>query len=93
MELDGTLPEDPVKQLENALANISNNLLEANMEIRDIVKLNMLFVGEIDVEGRREVMAEWLKGHEPCETLVYAAALATPKIKVEIEAVACSDVE
>lgn len=41
MELDGTLPEDPVKQLENALANISNNLLEANMEIRDIVKLNL----------------------------------------------------
>ena len=93
MELDGALPEDPLEQLENALENISNNLLAANMGIGDIVKMKMFYVSEIDAERRREVIAGWLKGHEPCMTLVYVAALATPMTKVEIEALACSYIE
>ena len=93
MELDGTLPNDPMEQFENALKNISNNLHSANMQIEDIVKINIYLVGEFDAEQRRKVITGWLNGFEPCMTLVYVAALANPKIRVEIEAMACSDID
>ena len=92
MQQDGTLPEDPIKQFEIALNNVHGNLQAANMQIRDIVKLTIYLVDSIDVEKRRELLSTWLKGHEPCMTLIYVAALASPKLKVELDAMACADV-
>lgn len=86
MKADGTLPDDPFEQFEIALDNISQNLTSAYMGIRDIVKLSIYLVDHIDTAKRREVLSNWLQGHEPCTTLIYVAGLATPKIKVEIEA-------
>jgi 2-iminobutanoate/2-iminopropanoate deaminase len=89
MRPDGTLPDDPIEQFQVALENIHKNLRTANMEIKDIVKLTFYLVGEIDATKRRETLAEWLGEHTPCSTLLYVAALATPAIKVEIDAWAC----
>jgi len=89
MLVDGTLPYDPIEQFKIALDNIHKNLDAAGMEIQDLVKLTIYLVGEIDSDKRREVLAEWLAGHSPCSTLLYVAALATPDIKVEIDAWAC----
>jgi enamine deaminase RidA (YjgF/YER057c/UK114 family) len=61
------------------------------MEISDVVKLTMYLVGEMDPGRRRRVLASWLDGNEPCMTLIYVSALATPDIRVEIEALACKD--
>jgi len=91
LKRDGTLPDDPVEQLEIALDNITKNLKAAGMEVRDIVKLTMYLVGQIDNEKRREMITDWLNGHQPCMTLLYVAALANPKIKVELDATACTD--
>ncbi|MCJ7623991.1 MAG: RidA family protein [Anaerolineaceae bacterium] len=88
---DGTLPADPIDQVKTALANIKHNLEEADMEIRDLVKLTTYLVGEFDPKERREVVSFWLDGHSPCMTLIYVASLASPDIKVEIEATACVD--
>lgn len=92
MEQDGTLPEDPGEQLQLSLENIRRNLQAARMEIKDIVKLTIYLAGPPDNERRREVLSAWLGEHQPCMTLIYSAALANPKIRVELEALACTDV-
>ena len=83
---DGTLPEDPIEQLDTALENLIRNLQAANMEVTDLVKLTLYLVGEIDGAKRRDVLTAKLQGHQPCMTLVYVAALASPVYKVEIDA-------
>jgi 2-iminobutanoate/2-iminopropanoate deaminase len=89
MRPDGSLPDDPIEQLAVALDNIGRNLEAAGMDVADVVKVTTYLVGEFDAARRREVTASWLGGHEPCSTLLYVAGLATPDIRVEIDAWAC----
>jgi 2-iminobutanoate/2-iminopropanoate deaminase len=86
MREDGTIPEDPVAQIDLAFENIFRNLRAANMDIKDIIKLTYYLVGEIDIAKRREVVLSKLQGHQPCSTLLYVAALASPAFRVEIDA-------
>ena len=88
MKEDGTVPEDPIEQFEVALENIFHNLQAANMDVKDIIKLTYYLVGEIDTAKRRELLASKLQGHQPCSTLLYVAALASPIYKIEIDALA-----
>ena len=83
---DGTLPEDPLEQTDVAFENIFRNLRAANMDVKDLVKIMYYLVGEIDTTKRRELTASKLQGHQPCSTLLYVAALATPAVRVEIDA-------
>jgi enamine deaminase RidA (YjgF/YER057c/UK114 family) len=87
---DGTVPDDPIIQLEVALENISCNLQAANMDVHDIVKLTFYLVGDMDATKRGDVLASWLQSHQPCMTLVFVVALAAPVYKVELDAWACS---
>lgn len=87
---DGSVPDDPIEQLDIALENLQRNLLAANMDAHDILKITFYLVGEIDATRRREVIASRLKGHHPCMTLLFVAALASPAYKVEIDAWASS---
>lgn len=89
MRADGSLPEDPLEQFKLALDNISRNLEAAGMRIEHLVKLTYYLAGEIDTAQRRKISAEWLGDHRPCSTLLYVAGLATPDLKVEIDAWAC----
>lgn len=91
MTPSGELPEDPVEQLGNALENVTANLAAAGMTKQDLVKLTFYFSGEIDVQQRRLRTAEWLGDLRPCMTLMTVAALATPALRVEIEALACAE--
>lgn len=86
MNQDGTVPDDPYEQLGLALDNIVRNLRAANMDVRDIIKINWYLVGEFDAARRREIILSKLQGHKPCSTLVHVAALAAPIYRVEIEA-------
>lgn len=88
---DGSVPEDPVEQIEVALQNVSSNLEAAGMTVADVVKVTLYLVGEIDVDRRRAALGAWLGGHEPCMTLLFVAALAAPAYRVEIDAWACDD--
>ncbi|MEA4907153.1 MAG: RidA family protein [Anaerolineaceae bacterium] len=91
MQPDGVLPDDPAAQFEAALDNVHQNLQAAGMEMQDIVKLTLFLVEPIDPGRRGEILSARLPGHRPCMTLLYVAALANPRIKVEIEAMACAD--
>ena len=86
MREDGTIPEDPVEQIDLAFENIFRNLRAANMDVKDIIKLTYYLVGEIDIAKRREVVLSKLQGHQPCSTLLYVASLASPAFRVEIDA-------
>ena len=86
MRQDGTVPEDPLEQMDIAFENIFSNLQIANMGVKDIIKLTYYLVGEIDTAKRRELVASKLQGHAPCSTLMYVVALASPIYKVEIDA-------
>jgi enamine deaminase RidA (YjgF/YER057c/UK114 family) len=86
MRQDGTVPEDPLEQMDVAFENIFRNLGAAKMNVRDLIKITYYLVGEFDTARRREVVLSKLQGHQPCSTLVYVAALANPIYKVEIDA-------
>ena len=86
MREDGTIPDDPFEQIDIAFENILRNLRAANMDVKDIIKLTYYLVGEIDTAKRREIMLSKLQGNQPCSTLLYVAALASPMFKVEIDA-------
>lgn len=86
MRHDGSTPEDLIEQLDLAFENIFHNLQAANMQVKDLVKLTIYLVGEWDTDKRRALTASKLAGHQPAMTLIYTAALASPAIKVEIDA-------
>lgn len=84
--LDGSVPSDPLDQLEVALDNIERNLQAAGMDISDLVKVTLYLVGDVDATRRREVLARRLGGHKPCMTLLVVSGLASPHLRVEIDA-------
>jgi 2-iminobutanoate/2-iminopropanoate deaminase len=86
MREDGTVPEDPFEQIDIAFENILRNLRAANMDVKDIIKITYYLAGEIDTAKRREIVLSKLQGNQPCSTLLYVAALASPMFRVEIEA-------
>ena len=86
MRQDGTIPDDPIEQIDVAFENIFRNLRAANMDVKDVIKITYYLVGEFDTAIRREVTLSKLQGHKPCSTLLYVAALASPVYKVEIDA-------
>jgi enamine deaminase RidA (YjgF/YER057c/UK114 family) len=91
MKLDGSIPEDPIEQLDIAFENIFRNLQAANMQVTDLVKLIFYLAGEWNTDERRTLTAAKLGEHQPAMTLIYAAALASPALKVEIDAWACCE--
>jgi enamine deaminase RidA (YjgF/YER057c/UK114 family) len=91
MPLDGRIPADPAEQLELAMDNVLANLEAAGMGISHLVKLTIYLVEPIGPDRRRSILAGRLAGHAPCMTLVYVAGLASPAIKVEVDAWASTD--
>ena len=93
MRPDGTVPDDNAEQFAAALENVLGNLEEAGMGVEDLVKLTLYLTDPVEPEARRAILAERLGTHAPCMTLVYVAGLASPALKVEIDAWASASVE
>ncbi|MGX7024997.1 RidA family protein [Vagococcus hydrophili] len=89
MTKEGDIPSEVSKQFELALKNIKSNLLMAEMDVKNLVKLTIYLVEEIDLEERTKALKEFLKEEETAMTLLYVKGLANPKLKVEIDVVAC----
>ena len=86
MRQDGSVPQDPMEQLDVVFENLLRNLQAADMEMKDLVKLNYYLVGEWDTAKRRALILSKIGDHHSCSTLVYVAGLASPEYKVEVEA-------
>lgn len=91
MQEDGTVPTDTIEQLQVTLENINRNLTAAGMMIKDILKLTIYVVGQMDAAERRKVLADFFKDIEPCMTLLFVAALGAPSLKVEIDVMASKE--
>lgn len=83
---DGSIPADPIDQVDVAFENLEANLRAARMKVVDIVKLTLYIVGEMDPPRRRQVTASHLGEYKPCMTLIYVAGLAAPEYRIEIDA-------
>ncbi len=92
MRIDGTVPENPLEQLQLALENVKKNLDAAGMEIKDLTKMVFYLVGDFEAEQRRKIIGDFLGEHLPCTTMIYVVALAAPSFKVEIDTWACKDI-
>ena len=93
MTVDGEIPDDPGEQLDLALENVQRNLDAAGMDTADLVKLTFYFTETVDADRRRAALDARLGGHTPCMTLLYVAGLASPRLKVELDAWASARVE
>ena len=49
---DGTLPSDPVEQLQAALENLKRNLEAAGMKKTDLIKVTFYLAGEMEAQKR-----------------------------------------
>jgi enamine deaminase RidA (YjgF/YER057c/UK114 family) len=85
-ELDGSVPADPVDQLDVALQNVLHNMDAAGYAVTDLVKITTYVVGDIDAARRREVIERRLGDHISTSTLVYVTKLAAPEYLVEVDA-------
>jgi enamine deaminase RidA (YjgF/YER057c/UK114 family) len=86
MRSDGSVPDDPLEQMDVALENILRNLRTAGMDVRDLIKMTYYAVDQINAEKRRELILSKFKEHRPCSTWLYVPALASPVYKIEIDA-------
>ena len=91
MDKSGQLPEDTIHQLRIALDNVFLNLEAAGMKKENLVKLIFYFVGDVNRDERRKVVSDKLGEHKPCMTVMFISGLASPEIKVEIDAWASSE--
>ena len=89
MDKSGRIPEDIYGQIEMAFDNILRNLEAAGMQKENLVKLVFYFVGSHDIERRRDIVKKRLGDHQPCMTVIYVTGLASPALKIEIDAWAC----
>jgi 2-iminobutanoate/2-iminopropanoate deaminase len=91
MAVDRHLPTDAADQFDLALSNVLENLKAAGMGQDDLVKLTFYLTEPIEPEKRLAILGKRLGAHTPCMTLIYVAGLATPEIKVEVDAWASAE--
>jgi enamine deaminase RidA (YjgF/YER057c/UK114 family) len=86
IKADGTVPADPVEQLDLAMTYVMANLEAAGLPVEALTKVTTYAVGALDPAGRRAVLDKHLGAHVSCSTLVFVAALARPDFLVEVDA-------
>jgi 2-iminobutanoate/2-iminopropanoate deaminase len=86
--LDGTVPEDPLEQIEVIFERIGTILAASNMTFGDVVKFTVYFTDKSILDDYFRVRARIMGNHNPPATLLLVAAFPRPGVKVEIEAIA-----
>lgn len=86
--LDGSVPPDPLEQVEIIFARIGTILAASRMTFSDVVKLTVYVTDKAFLDHyfavRRRIMGE----HNPPATLLILGAFPRAGVQVEIEAIA-----
>ena len=85
---DGSLPVDFAAQAEQTFANIRAILVDAKMNVDDLVKLVVFITRSEDLPDCRRFRNTFLGEARPAQTLVRIVGLAIPGWLIEVEAVA-----
>ena len=83
---DGTVPDAPEAQYENALKNIVRLLESEGATPAQIVKLNSYLVRSMDLPTVAAIRKSVLGDVRPAATMVYVPRLAADQYLVEVEA-------
>lgn len=84
---DGSIPTDPIEQIQVAIDNLRRCLEAAGASTEDIMKLTYYIVDFDHTNPRhRQAVLTFLGAHRPVTTLVPVPKLALPEIIFEIEA-------
>ena len=87
----GAVPDDVGSQTRQALGNLAQVLEAAGMSADDIVRMTIYLTDPADVEAFVAAAADSSPAAPPATTLLIVQALADPRLRVEIEAVAAAD--
>lgn len=90
IEPDGTVPDDVGRQAHLCFANVMKVLAAQGMTVENLVSITTYVVGEENLMAAREARVAALGDVAPASTLVFVSALATPKLKIEVQAIAAS---
>ncbi|KVF56378.1 RidA family protein [Burkholderia cepacia] len=85
---DGSVPEDPERQMDIAWDNVFAVLADAGMTAADLVKVDGFLTRPDLVPLYRTVRERRLGGHASASTVVIVSGLVVPALLVEIQAVA-----
>jgi 2-iminobutanoate/2-iminopropanoate deaminase len=85
---DGTIPVDIAAQAELCFRNIDAILRAADMAPADLVRLTTYLLDPDDRAAYMAVRDRFVGSPPPASTLVVISALADPRYKIEVEAVA-----
>ena len=85
---DGTYPQGIAAQAEQAWKNVLAILAEADMGVKDLVKVTHYLVRQEDIKDYVAVRARYLGDARPASMLLVVPGLVKPEILVEIEAIA-----
>ncbi|MDB5576284.1 MAG: hypothetical protein JWR80_1460 [Bradyrhizobium sp.] len=89
---NGQLPTDFGEQVDLAFASVAAVLEGAGMTKRDLVKITVYVTQASSdaLSAYRSRRDAWLEGSAPASTYLVVAGLASPKLFIEIEAIAAA---
>lgn len=87
-DAEGRTPADARTQAEIVYQKIARSLADAGMSMADLVKTTVYLIDPADVGALIEAGRKYNPSGKQAGTLVYVKALATPDVRIEIEAVA-----
>ena len=85
---DGTVAEDFTGQADQAFRNVLAILDSAGMTASDLVRVNTFLTDSADIGAYRAIRDRHLGGHKAASTMIVISALAQPRFRIEVEAVA-----
>ena len=86
--LDGTVPEDPLEQIEVIFERIRIILAASNMTFDDVVKFTVYVTDKSILEDYFRVRERIMGGHNPPATLLVVKEFPRSGVEVEIETIA-----
>lgn len=86
--LDGVIPDDPAAQHDLCWQHVMAILEVEGMDHRHVVMALVYITDPTHVSLYRETRDRFLQGYKPAATLVVVAALADPRLVVEVEVMA-----
>ena len=86
--LDGTIPADPIEQIEVIFERIGAILAAARMTFDDVVKLTVYMTDKSFLDAYFHVRGRVMGDHNPPATLLVVNKFPRPGVEVEIEAIA-----
>ncbi len=87
---DGAIIDDPVQQIDQALANLKAILAAEGLTFHDVVKMTVFLTDPALIPAWRAARGAAMEGAVSASTLLVVAGLADPRFKVEIEAEAAA---